>query len=538
MAYNVQPVNSFGKGLNLRDNAHQVTSDEAIDLLNVVFSERGSVGQRYGYAQFTDAALTNQVDSLTPYYTSSGTKQLIAGCGTRLEALDTGGDIVSSATGLTGGPWSFTRFASPGSELIYAGNGSDTLRKWDGSSWSAPTATVDGTAARAMPEAGVLAIQTPDNRLVATGFGTNTSGGPHAVTTNPSRVFFSNPGLPETWETDGTAPRGANYVDLTPGDGEQVMGAASFRNQLFIFKESKFFVFYGNNTASTGTPVFNYRLIDAGVGLASRRAVAVGLDGVYFLDRSGVYRTNGTEPTLVSSVLDPFFVGGTSIYFRRSPLNHAQISKAAMTFYENRLHLAVPSAASTNDTMLVYDPRFKWWSLWDIAASALTSFRISNQAELCFGYPAGAKEIGRYSSSYTSDDGTAITSRWRMGWPDFSEPTIKTVREVKLWGNGECSVGLTSDFTTSTGITQAVQFSTISDTWGDGLGTDTWGAGSPTDLWGPYSQMTVRLARQAIRGTNFSVEISNSTLNKTWSVARLAFHVREKRMPSIVTTDR
>ena len=538
MAYIVKPINSFAKGLNLRDNPQQVAQDEAIDLLNVVFTERGAVAQRYGYAQFTSSALTNQVDSLGVFYTSTGTKQLIAGCGSRLEGINTSGAVVASATGLSGGPYTFARFAAPGSELLYAGNGTDTLRKWDGLAWTAPTATVDGTAARAMPKAGAIAIQPNDNRLAASGFATIT-GGPHGVASNPSRVFFSNAGAPETWETDGVAPRGANYLDLTPGDGEQIMGMVAWRNNLFVFKESKFFVFYGNSLATAGTPIFNYRAVDAGIGLCSRRALVAGYDGVYFMDRTGVYRTTGNEPELVSSIIDPFFQGSPSVYYRSNVLNHASLTKAAATFHENRLYIAVCTGSSvTNDSILVYDPRFKWWSLWNITAAALASFRASNQAELMFGYPTGAKKVYRYSSTYTNDDSAAISSRWRMGWPDFGIPQAKTTREVKLWGIGTCSVGLTSDFTTTTGSTQAVLFSGSVDLWGDGIISDTWGDGTGTDLWGPGNQPTLKLARQAIRGTNFSVEFANSTLDISWAISRMAFHVREKRMPTILNTDR
>jgi hypothetical protein len=39
---------------------------------------------------------------------------------------------------------------------MYAGNGADTLRRWDGAAWTAPTATVNGTAASAMPKAGSI----------------------------------------------------------------------------------------------------------------------------------------------------------------------------------------------------------------------------------------------------------------------------------------------------------------------------------------------------------------------------------------------
>jgi hypothetical protein len=78
--------NDFSGGLNLRDKADTVGDKEAIDLLNVTFSERGAIRQRDGYADLTTADLTNRVDSLAPFYTAGGVKQLVAGCGTRLEA--------------------------------------------------------------------------------------------------------------------------------------------------------------------------------------------------------------------------------------------------------------------------------------------------------------------------------------------------------------------------------------------------------------------------------------------------------------------
>src|SRR3954469_6122369 len=225
----------FYDGLNLRDKADAVGDKEAIDLLNVTFTERGAIRQRDGYADLTTADLTNRVDSLAPFYTAAGLKHLIAGCGTRLEALDNAGAVVASKTGLTGGPYSFARFADPTHEYMYAANGADTLQRWDGSAWAAPTATVNGTAASAMPKAGSIAVTATvpgstsgtnaANRLIATAYGTQTAAGPGGTASTPSRVHFSNAGQPEVWETDGagTPVRGRNFRDLTPGDGEQIM---------------------------------------------------------------------------------------------------------------------------------------------------------------------------------------------------------------------------------------------------------------------------------------------------------------------------
>src|SRR4051794_8826760 len=97
---------TFSGGLNLRDKADVVGDSEAIDLLNVTFSERGAIRQRDGYSDLT-ASLTNRVDSLGLFSTTSGTRHVIAGCGTRLEAISTAGAVVASKTGLAGGPYTF-----------------------------------------------------------------------------------------------------------------------------------------------------------------------------------------------------------------------------------------------------------------------------------------------------------------------------------------------------------------------------------------------------------------------------------------------
>src|SRR3954467_10054330 len=85
----------FSGGLNLRDKSDTVGEKEAIDLLNVTFTERGAIRQRDGYDDLT-ADLTNRVDSLSAFYKADGTRQLIAGCGARLEALSTAGTVAAS----------------------------------------------------------------------------------------------------------------------------------------------------------------------------------------------------------------------------------------------------------------------------------------------------------------------------------------------------------------------------------------------------------------------------------------------------------
>ena len=99
-------------------------------------------------------------------------------------------------------------------------------------------ATVNGAAGVAMPRAGdrVVTAQAPgstaasnaNNRLVATAFGTQTRPpGPGAPPRSRRGCWSNNratrtPGRPTGDRRAAT--RGRNFMDLTPGDGEQILG--------------------------------------------------------------------------------------------------------------------------------------------------------------------------------------------------------------------------------------------------------------------------------------------------------------------------
>ncbi|MGH2761381.1 MAG: hypothetical protein ACRDLD_02175, partial [Thermoleophilaceae bacterium] len=294
MAYQTVPFDGFGAGLNLRDKADAVNSAEAIDCLNVEFTERGVVKQRPGWAKLTPTALTNPPKTLHPFYTTTGTRQLLAGCGSRLEALSTAGAVVASATALTDSEWDFCRFGSPGSEVAYAGNGKNLLRKWNGATWASVANS---------PKARYLAVMAVDqgNRMVVAGFDDGANG-PSAAQAQTDYVWFSAPGLPETFNAQ-------SFISLTPGDGEKIQHLLVWREFVFVFKESKFFVVYGTTADSAGNPVFNYRTVDTGVGLAAPRAICASPNGVYFMDRDGIYVTTGGDPEKVSDLIDPIWEG-------------------------------------------------------------------------------------------------------------------------------------------------------------------------------------------------------------------------------------
>ena len=489
-----QSVNSgpLSGGLNLRDSPDQLQPGQAYDLLNVAFTARGGVQSRPGYTDWAASAnvFTNRVDSLGGYYTGSAW-QVIAGNGLKLEARSAAGALVGSAAVPTAFPHYFSRFAATGSAspVLYAANGTDSVRQWDGSTWSTPTFT--GTA----PTGKFLAVTPWDNRLV-NARRSGTSGGD-----NKSTVRFSDPDVPATFLS-------YNFTDLTSGDGESITGMCVFGSYLFVFKQSKFFVFYGTDiNAEDGTPELRYRTVDTGVGLAADNLLCVGDDGVYFVHGSGVYRTSGSVPVLVSDVIDPLFAGVVGTFYSGSAINSASLSAARMVFHNKQVMLAVPTGSSAvNDTLLIFDPRYNTWNRWNLSCSALPN----------------------------------ITSFIKLGYTDLGVSENKTVREQQVWGSGSFRFALGKDFSGSRNSSE-VAFGTLADKWNDGTGTDTWGDGtSATDLWSGGESADVKLFRKSVRGLIFSIELYSGSASPVpaWSVNRIVNRLREQRVPSVQKTDR
>lgn len=513
MGYEVHSFAGFGGGLNLRDKPDVIDETQAIDSMNVIYSETGAVSQRFGYGAFTTVALTERPASLAPYYTTSGAKHLLAGCGTRLEAVSSSGAVIASQTPLSDGIWDFCRFGAPGSELAYANNGVNVPQKWDGAAWTALPGQPKGRYQE------VMAVD-QGNRMVVGGFDDGPNG-PLGLTASTSTVWWSQPGNPESFGQN-------DFDNFTPGDGEKIQNIVAWRELVIVFKETKFFVVYGTDTDAAGNPIFRYTTIDTGVGLASPRAVAVGTNAVYFMSRNGVYRTTGQDPELVSAIVQPIWAGDPSPFYTGGAISHGLIGNCAMGFHDERLYLAFSSGAD-NDRVLIFDPRYEWWSLWDIPASCFASFRIGNQSELVFGYASGSNDIGRYSSAYTNDAGVATTAFWRAGWGDYGLSVQKRVREKKIWGYGDVSIGLATDFDPDPGTLYRLNLNDPNvDTW-DGT---TWGGGE----WAIPRPRNPKLERHAARGTVFSPYFHNDVLDTSFTIARLDLHLPESRVPSFTAS--
>lgn len=474
----------------------------AIDLLNVAFTTDGQVRQRDGYANFT-SALGSVFTACAGHYTAlTGAPTLVghlsAGGATDLKAFNASGTEIASTTG-AGGIFTPSMVARGIGEIpyIYVTRGNSSVMKWDGTAFAAIAGADVGE---------FLTVQYPGNRLV---LGFTVEGGNIYY----SRVRFS--------DIDSDTFGANNYVDLGTGDGLRLTGLCSWRELVFAFKDDKFFVFYGNSTQSDGSPQFNFRTIDTGVGAVGGHAGAsiwneqgvnavAGRDGVYFVNRRGVYITTGNTPALISRPVDPIFTGSASPFFASSTLNQTKAHKMTLAWHGERLYLAYPSGSSTtNDRLLVFDPALNVWSLFDIKVSCMTPWSTSATArkELFFGVASGSNRIARHSSSYTDDAGSNITSRYRWGFfsPSYGS-SASVIRELLLTGIGTVAVKGSRNFGALGAATNVA------------LGT------SPATAYGRY--------RVAQRGTTHSYEVS-SVNGGAWTLTGGDLMVRESRPPGM-----
>lgn len=486
----------FGS-LNLVDDPQEVGAQGATDLLNVDFEKRGRIRTRDGFDNFTSAAAAARYADVVYFTMIAGNRNLVSarrtgttitfqGISTSGTSVATQGSLPMSATD----PFFMTsvRYGGPATEVLYvAGVTVGTVigteaqcYKWDSVAW----------AVSAGPGNVVLfGLQPTDNRVVMV---KNIS--------NVSRVMFSGPGTPETF--------GANdYVELTPGDGGTITALANYQNLLFVFKSSgRFFVFTGNSTSGTGTPVFNYRSVD-GVGCVSWLGATAGRDGVYFIDKRGIYRTRSGPAELVSGPLDPLFRGidGTNIL----AINQTYLPFAKITYHDERIYVAVPTGTSTiNDKMLVYSPNDNYWTVWDIPAGGICSAPMGSSLvnELFFSYATGSNHLGRQSSTYTDDDGTAITARYQSGFYELSPGNRAKTRWTHLWGSGAPVFDVYTDHATSDPLTRGGEVT---------LGT------SPVVAKGVHNK--------AYKGDLFSHKLSSTS--GAWSVNRIQHDIAETSKP-------
>jgi len=420
----------FG-GLDLRVDAQELGPTNAVDCLNVLFDLKGQVRTRNGTSLWLTAAAVPSILYAWPDPATNVNKVIVKTSANvyvyTAETPALQGSTASTDTMLAGG---FAAFAS-GAGYLATGT---TVKK---------ITTVGAlTTPAAMPQAQYLAIQTPDNRLVAA---------------NGSTVSFSAPGLPE----DFTSALTTGSVLLEPNDGYSISGMVAWNNLIFVFKPSKMFVFHGNSTNADGSPAFNYRRVGGqGASLSGSNSTVIACDdGVYFTNLQGLWHTSGGPPVKISNELDPLFLG----------------QDAPPYWTGNTTYLTGRGLCRVGNTLLVaagpnwftFDLISRQWGFWSMAnctqviASPSDSTTAVGVERFLF-YGPSLTTIKMMSPASSSDNGTSISSFYRSGFWTPSQPGAEAwVREWLLDGTSTSGAVLfqtavNDKITLSTGSTVAL----------------------------------------------------------------------------------
>lgn len=535
-----QVAHSGFRGLKLRGAPEGIAPNECLDGRDFVLDDTGNVSDRDGFAPLSQQ--TAEIVTRTELYQwgSPSTRRLLLFSASRAQAMNADGTLRTGA-GLVGGRSAAAhgtcRYGQPGSSRVYAGNGVDTLLRYDDTSeFSTPTCALVNaitgavTTGHAMPRARFLATWPGENRVVFAGYSA-ASHGPNGLATSGSTVWISEPGNPERFRTDAT-------IDLAPGDGEEITGVATWSDLVFIFKETKFFVFTAVTDSGGGVPAFIFRTSASGLGCVGPEAVCAGRDGVYFVTRRGLYVSTGGDPLPVGADVEPLWGGPIQSFFTQGRIDPSQIEAVSLRWHNEKLYLAYqPEGATVRRNVLVGDLRFGWWAIWrpinDLGVGVLSSFRSGTRDELMvfgadrYGYRLVQDRIGDLLGSAATAHAPGY---WLGGFASFDDLLVR-IRQFEVWGRGLVRFQPVVDF----GVPESaidLELAASADLWGDGLGADTWGDGSGTDMWSSPSAIGGALARDAVRGSRVAHRFGRATSGRTWSVSRVVDHVAGARHPA------
>ncbi|MEQ1672141.1 MAG: hypothetical protein ABL893_14885, partial [Hyphomicrobium sp.] len=127
-------------GWNAKNDLSDMEDGDAIVLDNMITTEMG-VKLREGYTSWLTGA-GGQIQSLMEYAGIDGSVELFAANATDIyDATSQGAVGAAVQTGLGSGKWQHSMFSTAGGNFLVAANGVDSVRNYDGTTWTTPAIT-------------------------------------------------------------------------------------------------------------------------------------------------------------------------------------------------------------------------------------------------------------------------------------------------------------------------------------------------------------------------------------------------------------
>lgn len=200
---------------------------------------------------------------------------------------------------------------------------------WDGSTFTAITAIPQGSACAIYKE----------RLFVVPGV---------TATTNASRLTFSNAGDFSLWT-------GSDFIDISPGDGENLIDIAVYQDNLLLFKSDSIFVLaYATKPADA-----EVRNISTTLGATAQHCVASFENSVFFYHEGWVYEVVNYNFDRVSIKI-PFAYDPTSPSSFKEEVFLSIFGDRLVCRYFNKIY--------------VYGLRTRTWTTWSSTSNSLHYF--------------------------------------------------------------------------------------------------------------------------------------------------------------------
>lgn len=125
-------------GWNAKDPIAQMGPKDAV-ILDNFFPLTTEVSLRPGSSDHV-TGITGTVETLMDYNTPAGTATIFAAAGTAFYNVTTPGAVGAAVqTGLSNAQWRYVNFSTTGGSFLYAVNGADSPRLWNGTAWTTIT---------------------------------------------------------------------------------------------------------------------------------------------------------------------------------------------------------------------------------------------------------------------------------------------------------------------------------------------------------------------------------------------------------------
>jgi len=369
------------------------------EAINVHFDKMGSVELRKGLTLLgSQISAGNTILGLHQFLDEgAGTNnQLLAVVNTVTYYLASG-TWTSKRTGLTANKKArFTNFL----DSIFMVNGADAMNTWDAD----PATSFTTTNTVSAPVASF--IDNYRSRVWAA----NTSA-------NPSRLWYSSVAA-----TDGTidwTSSDSSYIDIAPGDGEDITGIIKSPRALLVFKNNHIYRVYNIHETEPDAKIF--------VGTYSQESIVSAKDGVYFHHPSGIYRirTGESLPVEISKPIYDFIKNISSSFY-----TNVGGWKDNDHIYMSLGNITINGISFTNVV-----------ARWTISTEVWTIYSYTTQLRLGTDYDDGSnilQVVGDNNGNVlqlntgNDDNGGAIFYSLITGWHNFDGLRSETKTITKL----------------------------------------------------------------------------------------------------------